>query len=131
MTIEHKGPIPRELRPRMGNRIYGCDDCLAVCPWNKFAQIGREAKLAARAQLRALAQQQAQQRTPVARLQLWAQGACAALLVVALGMHWAEVGLIGLLIVPKPDPFTANGLESLVREVRQGKYRCAIYADFT
>lgn len=53
LTIEHKGPIPRELRPLMGNRIYGCDDCLAVCPWNKFAEAGREAKLAARATLRA------------------------------------------------------------------------------
>ncbi len=53
LTIEHKGPIPRELRPLMGNRIYGCDDCLAVCPWNKFAQIGREVRLAARAALRA------------------------------------------------------------------------------
>jgi epoxyqueuosine reductase len=51
LTIEHKGPIPRELRPLMGNRIYGCDDCLAVCPWNKFAQAGRESKLAARASL--------------------------------------------------------------------------------
>jgi epoxyqueuosine reductase len=38
LTIEHKGPIPRELRPLMGNRIYGCDDCLAICPWNKFAR---------------------------------------------------------------------------------------------
>jgi epoxyqueuosine reductase len=38
LTIEHKGPIPRELRGPMGNRIYGCDDCLAVCPWNKFAR---------------------------------------------------------------------------------------------
>ena len=53
LTIEHKGPIPRDLRPLMGNRIYGCDDCLAVCPWNKFAQQGREAKLAARDALRA------------------------------------------------------------------------------
>jgi epoxyqueuosine reductase len=53
LTIEHKGPIPRDLRPLMGNRIYGCDDCLAVCPWNKFAHAGREAKLAARAALRA------------------------------------------------------------------------------
>ncbi len=53
LTIEHKGPIPRDLRPLMGNRIYGCDDCLAVCPWNKFAQAGREAKLAARDALRA------------------------------------------------------------------------------
>jgi epoxyqueuosine reductase len=53
LTIEHKGPIPRELRPLIGNRIYGCDDCLAVCPWNKFAQAGREAKLAAREELRA------------------------------------------------------------------------------
>ncbi len=38
LTIEHKGPIPHNLRPLMGNRIYGCDDCLAVCPWNRFAQ---------------------------------------------------------------------------------------------
>lgn len=53
LTIEHKGPIPRELRPLMGNRIYGCDDCLSVCPWNKFAQAGHEAKLAARGVLRA------------------------------------------------------------------------------
>jgi epoxyqueuosine reductase len=51
LTIEHKGPIPRDLRPLMGNRIYGCDDCLAVCPWNKFAQAGREARLTARAEL--------------------------------------------------------------------------------
>ena len=53
LTIEHKGPIRHDLRPLMGNRIYGCDDCLAVCPWNKFAQQGREAKLAAREVARA------------------------------------------------------------------------------
>ena len=53
LTIEHEGPIPRELRSAIGNRIYGCDDCLAVCPWNKFASVGREAKLAARADLEA------------------------------------------------------------------------------
>jgi epoxyqueuosine reductase len=53
LTIENKGPIPREFRKAMGNRIYGCDDCLAACPWNKFAQEGREAKLAARDELRA------------------------------------------------------------------------------
>jgi epoxyqueuosine reductase len=53
LTIEHQGPIPRELRVAIGNRIYGCDDCLAVCPWNKFASVGREAKLAARAHLNA------------------------------------------------------------------------------
>ena len=51
LTIEHKGPIPAEFRAAIGNRIYGCDDCLAVCPWNKFASVGREAKLAARADL--------------------------------------------------------------------------------
>jgi epoxyqueuosine reductase len=53
LTIEHKGPIARELRGLMGNRIFGCDDCLAVCPWNKYAQAAHEAKLAAREALRA------------------------------------------------------------------------------
>ena len=53
LTIEHKGPIPREFRKAIGNRIYGCDDCLAVCPWNKFARASREAKLAPREGLRA------------------------------------------------------------------------------
>ncbi|QPF84876.1 tRNA epoxyqueuosine(34) reductase QueG [Bradyrhizobium genosp. L] len=53
LTIENKGPIPHEFRKSIGNRIYGCDDCLAVCPWNKFAQEGREQKLAARDALRA------------------------------------------------------------------------------
>lgn len=53
LTIENKGPIPHEFRKAIGNRIYGCDDCLAVCPWNKFAQAGRETKLAARDELRA------------------------------------------------------------------------------
>jgi len=53
LTIEHKGPIPRDLRPLMGNRVFGCDDCLAVCPWNKFAQQAREVRLAARPELTA------------------------------------------------------------------------------
>ena len=53
LTIEHDGPIPEEFRAAIGNRIYGCDDCLAVCPWNKFAQAGREQKLAAREDLAA------------------------------------------------------------------------------
>ncbi len=53
LTIEHKGHIPREFRVAIGNRIYGCDDCLAVCPWNKFAQAGHEQRLAARAELEA------------------------------------------------------------------------------
>jgi epoxyqueuosine reductase len=52
LTIEHKGHIPREFRIAIGNRIYGCDDCLAVCPWNKFAQAARETKFQARAELR-------------------------------------------------------------------------------
>lgn len=52
LTIENKGPIPLEFRAAMGNRIYGCDDCLAVCPWNKFAQNAREMKLQPRAELR-------------------------------------------------------------------------------
>jgi epoxyqueuosine reductase len=53
LTIEHKGPIPEELRPLMGNRIYGCDDCLAACPWNKFAKTSREAAFLPRAELTA------------------------------------------------------------------------------
>jgi len=51
LTIEHKGMIPRALREKMGNRVYGCDDCLAACPWNKFAQEASETKLRAREDL--------------------------------------------------------------------------------
>ena len=52
LTIEHKGPIPHEFRRAMGNRIYGCDDCLAVCPWNKFADAAAANRaFAARAEL--------------------------------------------------------------------------------
>ena len=51
LTIEHHGPVDEELRPLMGNRIYGCDDCLAVCPWNKFAVEAREMRLKPRADL--------------------------------------------------------------------------------
>jgi epoxyqueuosine reductase len=53
LTIEHRGAIPEALRPAMGNRIYGCDDCLAVCPWNRFARATPHAKLRARADLTA------------------------------------------------------------------------------
>ena len=52
LTIEHKGHIPQEFRAAIGNRIYGCDDCLAVCPWNKFAQTARETRFHPRAELR-------------------------------------------------------------------------------
>ena len=53
LTIEHHGPIPTEFRAAMGNRIFGCDDCLAVCPWNRFAHASRDAKLAMRPELAA------------------------------------------------------------------------------
>ena len=62
LTIEHPGPIDPALRPMIGNRIYGCDDCLAVCPWNRFAQQTRHAKLMARPDL------EAPPRAPKARL---------------------------------------------------------------
>ncbi len=52
LTIEHKGQIPREFRTALGNRIYGCDDCLAVCPWNKFAADARETRMSLRDDLR-------------------------------------------------------------------------------
>ncbi|MGX9356151.1 tRNA epoxyqueuosine(34) reductase QueG [Roseobacteraceae bacterium S113] len=51
LTIEHKGPVDEALRPGIGNRIYGCDDCLAVCPWNKFAKAAAEVKYSGRAAL--------------------------------------------------------------------------------
>jgi len=53
LTIEHKGPVEENLREKLGNRIYGCDDCLAVCPWNKFASDASDIKLQARADLNA------------------------------------------------------------------------------
>ena len=51
LTIEHKGPVAVEFRAAMGNRIYGCDDCLAVCPWNSFAKAAREMAFSPRAEL--------------------------------------------------------------------------------
>ena len=51
LTIEHKGPIPRALRAAMGNRVFGCDDCLAVCPWNKYAKACAEPAFLPRAEL--------------------------------------------------------------------------------
>jgi len=55
LTIEHRGPVPHDLRAQLGNRIYGCDDCLAVCPWNKFAQSARDIGYSARAAAQPLA----------------------------------------------------------------------------
>ncbi|MEL0290613.1 MAG: 4Fe-4S double cluster binding domain-containing protein, partial [Alphaproteobacteria bacterium] len=56
LTIEHKGQIPRQFRHAMGNRIFGCDDCLAVCPWNKFAAKAAESKFAGPKTMPALAE---------------------------------------------------------------------------
>jgi epoxyqueuosine reductase len=53
LTIEHKGPIPEEFREPIGNRVFGCDDCLAVCPWNKFAAHSAETRMALNEELRA------------------------------------------------------------------------------
>jgi len=54
LTIEHAGPVPVEFREAMGNRVFGCDDCLGVCPWNKFAGFARDQKMAARDDLQAM-----------------------------------------------------------------------------
>ncbi|ANK81828.1 MAG: tRNA epoxyqueuosine(34) reductase QueG [Rhizobiales bacterium NRL2] len=51
LTVEHRGPIPHEFRTAIGNRIFGCDDCLAVCPWNKFARASRDDRLAMREEI--------------------------------------------------------------------------------
>lgn len=53
LTIEHRGPVDLALRSKMGNRVFGCDDCLAVCPWNKFAQVARETRYHAKPELEA------------------------------------------------------------------------------
>ena len=53
LTIEHRGPVPENLRPALGNRIYGCDDCLAICPWNKFAKRATELRYASRPETQA------------------------------------------------------------------------------
>ena len=100
LTIEHAGPIPLDLRPLMGNRIYGCDDCQLVCPWNKFAQRSPLADFDARPAL-----------GTATLLQLWAWGEAAFLqqtegsairrigyprwrrnLAVALGNAWRDTG---------------------------------------
>jgi epoxyqueuosine reductase len=52
LTIEHRGHIPAEFRAAIGNRVFGCDDCLAVCPWNKFAAAARHIRLKAREEVR-------------------------------------------------------------------------------
>jgi epoxyqueuosine reductase len=52
LTIEHRGQIPLEFREALGNRVFGCDDCLAVCPWNKFAQEAHETRMSLREELR-------------------------------------------------------------------------------
>ena len=54
LTIEHKGPIARNLREKFGNRVFGCDDCLAVCPWNKFAKASRDTRMALKEELMGL-----------------------------------------------------------------------------
>ncbi|MCA0400041.1 MAG: tRNA epoxyqueuosine(34) reductase QueG [Proteobacteria bacterium] len=54
LTIEHKGPIAADLRAGIGNRVFGCDDCLAICPWNKFAEASRDTKLVLRNELQGL-----------------------------------------------------------------------------
>ena len=51
LTIEHHGPVPENLRKSLGNRIFGCDDCLQICPWNKFAKLGKETRYHARKEL--------------------------------------------------------------------------------
>jgi epoxyqueuosine reductase len=124
LLIEHHGPIPVEFRAAVGNRLFGCDDCLDVCPWNRWAQATRETALAAREypDLRVMLgwtedeYRAHTQGTPLARLKLPRLKRNAA---IVLGNIGGEEDLPELtLAADDPDPVVAEHVEWAIQQVR-------------
>ncbi len=124
LLIEHHGPIPEEFRRAVGNRLFGCDDCLDVCPWNRWAQATRETALAARVypglrEMLAWTEDEYRthtQGTPLARLKLPRLKRNAA---IVLGNIGGEEDLAALALASRdPDPVVAEHAEWAVRQVR-------------
>jgi epoxyqueuosine reductase len=109
LTIEHRGPIPLEFRAAMGNRIYGCDDCLAACPWNRFASATRHAKLQARAELAALDDAGFRQKFAGSPIKRTGRNRFVRNVLIAIG-NSADLGLLPAArsLLTDPDPVVAE-----------------------
>jgi epoxyqueuosine reductase len=150
-TIENKGIIPRELRPGIGHRIYGCDVCLEVCPWNRFAQAGRQLLLSARHDLAALPLQELLEltperfadvfrRTPIKRLKLSGllRNACvvagnagdAAVLPALVKLAAHESPLVRAHAVWAVRRISGSGADDLLGEIRTRETDAAVLEEY-